>query len=85
MQQRAIKKLRGQHLVLFFFLNHLGKAFRTLKARIQTELWLDFFFQHPGQGLSLKAFFLSKGGRTKNDVDHPNQLRLTACWVLHQV
>ena len=42
-----------------------------LKARVQTELWLEFFFLRPGQGLNPKVHFFSNGGRTKNDVNHP--------------
>ena len=48
-----------------------------LKARVQTELWLEFFFLRPGQGLNPKVHFFSNEGRTKNDANHPKYLNLS--------
>ena len=67
----ALQKVHRQRLLLSFFLNHLKEIFHMLKARVQTELWLDFFFLRPGQGLNPKVHFFSFEGRTKNDVNHP--------------
>ena len=70
-ERDALQKVHRQRLLLSFFLNHLKEIFHMLKARVQTELWLEFFFLRPGQGLNPKVHFFSNGGRTKNDVDHP--------------
>lgn len=73
-ERNVLKKVHRQRLLLSFFLNHLKEIFHMLKARVQTELWLEFFFLRPGQGLNPKVHFFNKRGRTKNDVDHPTRV-----------
>ena len=72
-ERGALQKVHRQRLLLSFFLNHLKEIFHMLKARVQTELWLEFFFLRPGQGLNPKVHFFSNGGRTENVVNHPNR------------